>query len=640
MELRGTLRVAAAVVVAALLGPGALRLFGADTHPGSPTFAKDIAPIVFAHCAPCHHPGGSAPFPLLTYSDVRPRATLVGDVTKRRSMPPWKAEPGFGGPFLNQHPLAEDQIETIQRWVASGAAEGNPGDLPRTPKITDGWQLGRPDQIVTLPQPYVLPAGGADVLRIFAIPVPLTRVRYVRGLEFHAGNSSAVHHANIRIDRTSRSRELDAQDPAPGYDGLMSNSAVYPDGHFLGWTPGQLAPLLPKGLAWRLDPGTDLVVELHMLPSGKPEMVQPSFGFFFTDDPPQRTPVMLRIGSESIDIAPGVKDHRVVDSFELPVDVEVQAVQPHAHYRARHVKGFAVLPSGETKWLIYIKDWDFRWQHVYRLEKPLALPKGSRISMDYTYDNSSDNLRNPMVPPQRVTWGQRSIDEMGNLWIQVLTRDESDGELLSRSFRPKAAADDASGYEMMIRRDPADPAYHNDAAVLYLELGRTREAIAHFAAALELQPHVAAAHFNVGTALAAARRWDEAAAEYRAALEITPDYALAHINLGNALLARAAIAEAVVHYRAALRVEPNNALAHNNLGQALLQGGSREEALAHFRDAIRLDPTYAEPHYNLARALTRVDRRGAISELQRAIRLRPDWSEAATALAELRRERR
>jgi hypothetical protein len=169
------------------------------------------------------------------------------------------------------------------------------------------------------------------------IPVPIDSVRYVKGLEFHSGNARVVHHANVRIDRTPASRRLDEEDPAPGYEGLIPRSAVYPDGHFLAWTPGQVAPLLPKGLAWRLDPGTDLAVEVHMYPDGKPEVVQPSIGLFFGPDPPERTPSMLRMGRQNIDIPAGEKNYTITDSFVLPVDVEVQALQPHANYRAHDI---------------------------------------------------------------------------------------------------------------------------------------------------------------------------------------------------------------------------------------------------------------------------------------------------------------
>ncbi|PYR23439.1 MAG: hypothetical protein DMF98_18485, partial [Acidobacteria bacterium] len=328
------------------------------------------------------------------------------------------------------------------------------------------------------------------------------------------------------------------QDPAPGYDGLLSHSAVYPDGHFLGWTPGQVAPLLPKGLAWRLAPRTDLVVEVHMKPSGKPEVVEPSVGFYFGSDPPERTPAMLRLGRQSIDIAAGEKDYAVTDSFVLPVDAEVQAVQPHAHYRAREVRGIATLPDGTTRWLIFIKDWDFRWQHVYRYVAPFMLPRGTTLSVRYTFDNSADNPRNPRRPPTLVTWGQWSQDEMGDLWIQVLTRDDRDLQTLNAAFRAKAIAEDIVGYESMIRRDPLRVQLHDDVAQLYLDQGRTTEATAHLEASVRLRPESAAAHFNFATALTVAGRLDEAIDQYREALRINPDYALAHNNLGNVLLTR------------------------------------------------------------------------------------------------------
>lgn len=177
-------------------------------------------------------------------------------------MPPWTATSDYGE-FIGQRPLGDAEIDLIQRWVDQGAVERDLGDLPPAPKPTDGWQLGKPDLVVTLPEPYMLPAEGASVFRNFVIPVPVDGARYIKGLEFHSGNARVVHHSNIRIDPTRASRRLDEEDPAPGYEGLIPRSAVYPDGHFLAWTPGQVAPLLPRGLAWRLDPGTDLAVEVH-----------------------------------------------------------------------------------------------------------------------------------------------------------------------------------------------------------------------------------------------------------------------------------------------------------------------------------------------------------------------------------------
>src|SRR5437764_1213172 len=479
---------------------------GIAAAPAGPvTFARDVAPIVFERCAVCHHPNGSAPFSLLTYATARPHATQIAAVTRTRVMPPWKSEPGYGD-FIGHRPLTDGEIRVLQRWLEDGAAEGDPADLPTPPQWTDGWQLGIPDLVVALTQPYMLAAEGTDVSRVFVLPIPIERMRYVRGIEFRPGNAKVVHHANIRIDRTPASRVLDEQDPAPGYDGLLSHSAVYPDGHFLGWTRGQVAQLLPKGLAWRIAPRTDLVVEVHMKPSGKPEVVQPSVGFYFGSDPPERTPAMLRLGRQSIDIAPGEKDYAVTDSFVLPVDAEVQAVQPHAHYRAREVRGIATLPDGTTKWLIFIKDWDFKWQHVYRYVAPFMLPRGTTLSVRYTFDNSADNPRNPRQPPTRVTWGQWSQDEMADLWIQVLTRDDRDLQTLNAAFRAKAIAEDIVGYESMIRRDPRRVQLHDDVAQLYLDQGRATEAAAHLEASVRLKPESAAALRDADQAIQFAER--------------------------------------------------------------------------------------------------------------------------------------
>jgi hypothetical protein len=478
-------------------------------------------------------------------------------------MPPWKAD-AADGPYVGQQPLTAAEILLIGRWVDGGAAEGDPGDLPAPPRIAAGWQLGTPDLVVSLDQAYTLRSDGTDVFRIFVLPLPVAAARYVKGVEFHPGNPKVVHHANIRTDRTPTSRRYDEADPAPGYEGLIAHSATYPDGYFLGWTPGQVSPLLPKGLAWRLDRDTDLVVEVHMQPSGRAEIVRPSVGLFFGDDPPERTPSMLRLGRQSIDIPAGDNLYAIDDAFVLPVDVEVQAVQPHAHYRARSVRATATLPDGTTRQLVRVQDWDFRWQHVYRYVTPVPLPKGTTIRTRYIYDNSAANPRNPVIPPRRVFWGQRSSDEMGDVWIQVLTRTAADLETLDRQLAPKVMAEDVIGYERVIQSEGESVSLHDDVAMLYLRLGRPKEAVTHFERSLALNPGAPATHFNLGTALTVAGRLDEAVVQYREALRLRPDYAQAHNNLSGILLRRGQLAEAVSHIADARRLDPANVEARNN----------------------------------------------------------------------------
>lgn len=557
----------------------ALLLLASPAHAQSVTYAKDIAPLLVDRCGMCHHAGGSAPFSLLTYADAKRQATQIAAVTANRFMPPWKADPA-DGPFVGQHPLSLPEIAMLRRWADAGAPEGDARVLPASVREaqdghvwSEGWQLGKPDLVITLPQPYTLPAEGTDAFHIFVLPIPVEAARFVRGLEFRPGNPKVVHHANIRIDTTPASRRLDQADPGPGYDGLIARSATYPDGHFLGWTPGQVAPLLPSDLAWRLEKNTDLVVELHMQPSGKVEQVAPSIGLYFGDAAPTRTPAMLRLGRQDIDIPAGDSHYTVTDAYTLPVDVEVEAVQPHAHYRARDVRGEATLPDGSTRRLIDIADWDFRWQHVYRFAAPLRLPKGTRLSMRYTYDNSDANARNPQRPPARARWGQRSAEEMGDLWLQVLPRDGHDLDLLSRDFRPKVAAEDVKGYESEIEKHPTDAALHDDVALLDLELGRKDDAIAHFKASLALKPQSAVAHYNLGTALTVARRLDEAAAAFREALRIDSAYANAHNNLGNVLLAQRQFDAAIREFEEVVRLQPDSASARKNLAAAYAAAG-------------------------------------------------------------------
>src|SRR5438105_4014472 len=402
--------------------PGQIARVGADPRVGPLTFTKDIAPIVWARCATCHRPGEIGPFSLITYDDVRRHATQIAAVTARRVMPPWKPAPGRGS-FQNERRLSDAELDAIQTWIAAGAPEGEAADLPALPlplreaQRERAWQLGTPDLIVTMPAPYTLAADGADVFRTFVIPIPVAAARYVRALEFHPGNARVVHHANLGVDRTGSSRALDARDPEPGYSGSMERDARYPEGQLLGWTPGQAAHAVPDGTQWRLEPGSDLVVQLHLQPTGKRESLQVTAGFYFTDAAPTRSPIGLRLGSETIDIPAGTDAWAIADRYLLPVDVEVFAIQPHAHNLARKMQAMAILPGGGMRWLIAIDDWDFRWQDVYRYTTPVALPKGSVITMAYVYDNSAANPRNPHRPPQRVVWGPNTTDETRDLWV-------------------------------------------------------------------------------------------------------------------------------------------------------------------------------------------------------------------------------
>jgi len=550
------------VLLAAGLGVFAWMHFGKSTvekkyvprPPGLLTFNKNIAPIVFSQCIGCHRAGQSGPFTLLNFAEVKKHMKEIAEVTTRRFMPPWLPEHGFGE-FIGERRLSVNQIGMIQQWVAEGAVEGAAADLPAIPQWPDGWQLGPPDLVVTMPQAYTLAAEGRDVYRNFVVPIPTTGTRYVRGIEFHPGNAKIVHHAFVKIDRTAQSRLLDKQDVEPGFPG-MSGPGEIPNGHFLGWQPGRMPAMGREGLAWRLEPGTDLVLQMHLNPSGKPETIQSSLGLYFTDQPPTNTCFKVPLTSWAINIPAGETNHVIEDSYVLPVDVAVLAVLPHAHYLAKEMKGWATLPDGTEQPLLYIKQWDFNWQGDYRYVTPPLLPKGTILSMRFTYDNSTNNARNPNHPPRRILHGLQSQDEMCELSFQLLPRNPGELALLENDFEAKKDKILFAYQEHLVRVDPND-----DQARIHLGLH----------------------HYSAG-------RFSEAARHWRAAIQVKPALDTPHYYLGLMFRRQNNLLEAQLEFATTLQLNPANAKAHGNLGLMYLEQGNLDQARFHFENALRLNP--------------------------------------------------
>lgn len=389
------------------------------------TYSEHIAPILEANCVTCHRMGGAAPFALTTYEDVQSRASLIAEVTASRYMPPWLPERGLVR-YAGERGLTQEQIGLIQAWVGDGAPEGGPGTSARTAPPSGEWGLGEPDVIVEF-EPYLTPAEGHDVYRNLVARIPITTPGYVSAIDVRPGDPRVVHHARVMVDTTASSREVDAQDSTVGFDGMdLVSNATNPDGFFVGWTPGHVPRRASGDLGWPIRPGMDLVIQLHVRPDGQARTVQPRIGLYLLDGEPKRRPALIMLGSETIDIPAGDAAYVVADSFELPVDVRALGVYPHAHYLGQKMEGFARLPSGRTQWLIRINDWDFNWQDEYHFAEPIRLPRGSMVTMRYTYDNSADNPQNPFQPPRRVRFGPNSTDEMADLVVQVVPENARD----------------------------------------------------------------------------------------------------------------------------------------------------------------------------------------------------------------------
>jgi Flp pilus assembly protein TadD len=445
--------------------------------------------------------------------------------------------------------------------------------------------------IVQLPA-YRLRADGPDVFRNFVVPVPAGRARFVRGLEFRRPGR-AIHHANIRVDPTGASRQLDDADTEAGYEGLILRSADFPDGHFLGWTPGQIGPVLSDDLAWPIAAGSDLVVQLHLRPTGRVEDIAPQIGLYFTDRSPKTRSVMLRLGRQTLQIPPGDRDHRVEDSFVLPVDADIHAVQPHAHFRARQVDAWAALPDGTRQPLLRITDWDARWQDRYRYRAPVRLPAGTRIDATYVFDNSADNPRNPVQPPAAAEWGWRTSDEMGDVWFQLVAVNDAERGRLAGDTRRKMLAEDALGCEHLLARDPDHVPLRNDTAMIYMALGRAAEALPHFESVTRRQPDSAPAWFNEGVALEALGRLSDAEDRYREAVRRQPAYSAALNNLGALAMRAGRMEDARDSLEHAVTADPANGEARANLGLLLIAVGEPDRAVSEVTEALRLQPDLA-----------------------------------------------
>jgi tetratricopeptide (TPR) repeat protein len=536
-------------------------------------------------------------------------------------MPPWRPVPGVNK-YLNDRSLTATQIDLLARWIDAGTPVGDARHVPAAPVWPDGWQLGHPDLVVSLSEGYALPADGPDVYRNFVIPLPTRQTRFVNGWELRAG-TRAIHHAILNIDRLGLARARDEREPGPGFSGLDVGNVQSPEGFFLVWTPGKVPTPRSRETSWRIDAHTDLVLQLHMQPSGKPEMIRPSIGLYFADAPPTVPQFVLRIGDDPIDIAPGDPHYVLSSTYVLPADVEIRSVFPHAHYIARKVRVWATPPGASAKDLLRIDDWDFAWQDQYVFAHPLRLPAGSILGMEFVYDNSSGNPRNPNHPPRRVTTGERSIDEMGNVTFEVVPLGPNGMALLRESK-----------YRLLADRDPSARNLYNLANAL-ADLGSIDEAVARYRRAIEIDPTLSPARYNLAGLLMKRGEIDSAIEELERVIARRPD-ADARVNLGAALEMKGRLDDAITQYRSALSNEPESAVAHGALALALLKKSDVPGAIDEFERGLALDPNNWLAHYYLGNALRD---RGRIDEAtihyRRAAELQPGAREPREALAAL-----
>jgi hypothetical protein len=383
------------------------------TSAASVTFSKDVAPIIQKNCMVCHRPGEVAPMAFTSYKEVRPWARSIREKVVTREMPPWFADPKHGE-FSNDCRLSQKEIDTIVAWVEGGAPEGDPKELPANPKFTEGWQIGKPDAVLTMTEEFNIPAEGVIPYKYFAIPTNFTEDKYVQFAEIRAGDRAHLHHVIVSVRYPGSGTLPLAGEIKPEALGTLrgqQQSAEDSEGRLVGWAPGEAPLILHDGQAKLVKKGSVLIFQVHYTTNGVTGKDRTSVGLIFSKAPVEKRVITAGAVARTLVIPPGDPNYESTASFAFKEDSHIDSLHPHMHVRGKDFLYRLVYPDGTSKILLSVPRYDFAWQLTYFLKEPVAAPKGSRLEVVAHHDNSAKNKFNP-DPTATVRWGDQTWDEM------------------------------------------------------------------------------------------------------------------------------------------------------------------------------------------------------------------------------------
>ena len=373
---------------------------GADAPAAAtpPTFSRDIAPIFQARCQECHRPGEAAPMALLTYADARPWARSIRKMVGNGTMPPWHADPAHGK-WSNDPSLTAEESAKILAWADGGAPEGDPKDMPPPREFVEGWRIGKPDVVFTMPREFKVKANGEVKYQYISIATDFAEDRWIQAAEARPGNRKVVHHIIVFAVEPGKRPDLD----------LDGKDWMY--GHICGTAPGEGPDVFPPGTGKLIKAGSRLILQVHYTPSGVEETDRSSVGFVFAKEPPKHRLRVLPVATHRFKIPAGAEAHEVKALHTFAEDGSIRAFMPHMHVRGKSFRYELVEPDGARKTILNVPRWDFNWQHNYLPAEPLLVKKGSRIECTAFFDNSTKNPANPDATKD-VRWGDQTWEEM------------------------------------------------------------------------------------------------------------------------------------------------------------------------------------------------------------------------------------
>ena len=392
---------------AALLVVSVAGVASAGAAEGTPTFAKDIAPILYENCVACHRPNHLAPMSLITYADARPWARAVKTKVLTREMPPWGADSSVRA-YKNDASLTQTELDTIAAWVDGGAPEGNAADLPEVPQFAEGWSIGEPDLIFSMVKPFEVPADGTVPYSYVTVPTNLQEDIWISAHEFRPGDRRVIHHvipSVLEDDGKPTTGEVKLQ-----RDRTRTRARGASVG---GYVPNRLGTVYEDGVATRLPAGADIEAQMHYTTIGEPVLDRSSWGVMLTREPDStlRRARGGQVANLTFAIEPGNADFAVTASRTIEEDTYLANMMPHMHVRGKSAKYTVKYPDGREVVALSVPNYNFNWQLRYQLEEPIFMPKGAVLKAEFHYDNSGSNRFNP-DPTAEVHWGDQTWEEM------------------------------------------------------------------------------------------------------------------------------------------------------------------------------------------------------------------------------------
>jgi hypothetical protein len=416
------------------------------------TWSEHIAPIVYSNCTPCHRPGEAGPFKLISYHDLAKRSKMIKEVVQTRYMPPWPADKHYST-FLNEWGLSDDEILMIKAWVDQDVPIGNKDSIPPPPVYPSGSMLGEPDLVLKMPEAYHIKGNNSDQFIVTKIPYELVQDTFVKAIEFVPDNRKLLHHMNGHVVQydDSLKKSLDGGKNIVAYDKSLSQHLLYmelgilnDDGSYphlttsvVNYLPGSVNTQYPDGIGGihLKKKGYFLLKDLHYGPSAIDTLDQSSINIFFSDVPPERPVQEVMLGTLGVTkvepplLIPPDQILTFTTEWMVPEDISILTVNPHMHLLGKTFKAYVLTPIGDTIPLIYIPQWNFRWQFFYTYPKMLKIPAGSVIYVEASFDNTTENPENPFNPPRTIRERNGSMgttDEMFQFIISYLPYQKGD----------------------------------------------------------------------------------------------------------------------------------------------------------------------------------------------------------------------